>query len=161
MSKSAVKRGDMPQDEGIREIEKVQAEQGRIISSVTSTPKDHLVKYDLDQNHHWWIKGNRPFLSIKTYTPTGNATLDKELLTDYKGSITKAKNNVMEGWQAGAITKEEAAVQLEKLVTISNKTKKPKNPKSPKTVGFRKIAAKKIAVPKVSNIKISNPNWER
>ena len=84
---------------------------------------------------------------LKKYTPTGNETLDKELLADYKGSITSAKNNVMEAWQAGAITQEEAVVQLEKLVTATNKIRKPKQPRIPR-FSPRSYKLKKVKLPK-------------
>lgn len=85
------------------------------------------------------------------YKPTGNATLDKELLSDYKGAITKRKNEVMKAWEVGAIDQGEAIKQLESLVTASNKTKKAKKPK--------KITVKAVSVPKrkISNIKITIP----
>lgn len=79
---------------------------------------------------------------LKEYTPTGNATLDKEYLADYRGSITTAKNNIMKALEFGAITQDEAIAKLDELIAKANKTKAPKKPK-------------KIVVPKfkLSNIK--------
>lgn len=99
---------------------------------------------------------------LKEYTPTGNDTLDKELLADYKGSITTAKNNVMKAWEVGAITQEQAITELEKLVIKANKTKKPKKSKltfkitksKPATINIKRRAAPKLATIKFKKPKI-------
>ena len=162
MSKVQSNGGICPRMRGIREIEKLQAEQDKIISGVTSTPKT-------TSSNTTWIKTTTGGLKeidlsfpLKTYTPTGNATLDKELLTDYKGSITKAKNNVMEAWQAGAITKEEAIVQLEKVsYNIQQNQKSPRNPKSPKPSVSERSPPKRLPFKKFLTLRFQNPNWER
>lgn len=82
---------------------------------------------------------------LKEYTPTGDENLDKELLADYKGSITTAKNNVIKAWQVGAITQEEAAVQIEKLNAASDKTKKAKELKTPTAKGLKTSKSTKLA----------------
>lgn len=85
----------------------------------------------------------------KEYKPTGNALLDKELLSDYKGSITSAKNDIMKAWEVGAIDQGQAIKELEKLSIKSLKVKKPK-----------KLKVGKVSIPKstfkVSKVKIKS-----
>ena len=70
---------------------------------------------------------------------TGNELLDKEMLSDYKGEITKAKNAVMKAFGLGYFNQEQTISILEKLQSQSNALKKPK-----------KITVKAIKVPKIS-----------
>lgn len=97
----------------------------------------------------------------KEYKPTGNTLLDKELLSDYRGSITTAKNNVIKAWELGAITQEQAIKELEKLVSKSNSVK---GPKKPKKITFKatkytpaKITVSKGIKTKLPTIKFKKP----
>lgn len=109
------------------------------IKSDESNIQGNIYQYMDDKGD---IKGIDLSFPIKEYKPTGNNLLDKELLSDYKGSITSAKNSVMKAWELGAIDQGEAIRQLERLTKASGKGKKPKNISikisKPKTVKLTK-----------------------
>jgi hypothetical protein len=67
---------------------------------------------------------------------TGNETLDKELLSDYRGKITTAKNAVMKAFDLGYFDQGKTIKLLEELTAKSNATKVKK--------------AKKFTAPKIS-----------
>ncbi|MBI5954461.1 MAG: hypothetical protein HY865_22620 [Chloroflexi bacterium] len=84
------------------------------------------------------------------YKPTGNKTIDKELLSDYKGAITKQKNEIMKALEVGAITEEEAVKYLDKLNSSSEKGKKVSLGKSVKMQGIKISAPAKMPTVKFS-----------
>lgn len=94
---------------------------------------------------------------VGEYKPTGNKALDKELLSDYKSSITKAKNEVMKALEVGAITQEEAVSQLEKLQNISNSYSKGKKVSPGKPVKLQSTQAKATPKIQVSQVSIKTP----
>jgi len=77
---------------------------------------------------------------------TGNELLDTELISDYKGEITKAKNAVMKAFDIGYLTQDQAFKELAKLKITQDKLKKPKKPKQPKFVSLNlKKTRKKLS----------------
>lgn len=123
----------------------------------TSTTKGNIYKYMDDGGSVKEIDLSFP---LKTYTPTGNATLDKELLADYKGSITKTKNDIMKAWEVGAIDQGQAITELEKLVTAGNKTKAAKKPKKI-TLKVSSYKAPKITIKRRSSTKLPTIKFKK
>lgn len=82
---------------------------------------------------------------------TGNTELDKQLLSKYKGEITKKKNDIEELYLAGIIPADEAEKQLKALSNIQAKYAKPKKPKKLTIKILRSKTPKKI------NIKVKVP----
>jgi len=62
---------------------------------------------------------------------TGADLLDEELIADYKGEITKAKNAVMKAFDLGYLNQDQTFKELEKLKIKQDQLKKPKKPKKP------------------------------
>ena len=77
---------------------------------------------------------------------TGNETLDEKLIAKYKGQITSKSNDIIELYEQGQLTADEAEKQLSDLVDLKNKLAAVKI-KKPK-----KITAKKLPVIKIAKV---------
>ena len=181
--KSAIKRGDIPLEEGVKEIEKLQAEQQKTLTGITQTGSETLSDSQMDVEKLRFKYSDQTYKAIgnsllykndagnvedisldfdvETPKSTGNETLDKELKSDYRGEITKAKNAVMKAYGLGYFTQEQAITELEKLQTQydASKTKKPKKI----TIKYSKVTAPKITIKKAQRtkmptIKFTKPN---
>ena len=146
--KAGVKRGDIPMEVGVAKIQELQKQQQELLKSTQSQTSN----VQWIQTKEGALKEIDMNFTLPEYKPTGDTLLDKELLTDYRGAITKLKNDVVTAWEAGAITQEEAVKQLEKLTTASNKTKKAKKPKK---ISIKISKPKRIKFSSVRNFKIS------
>lgn len=98
---------------------------------------------------------------VGTYTSTGNKTLDKELLSDYKSSITKVKNEVMKALEVGAITQDEAVAQLESLQGLTNATAKGKKIKVGAPTKLKSIQIKTPAKLQLAQVSLPKPKLIR
>jgi hypothetical protein len=79
---------------------------------------------------------------------TGQTELDKKLMSQYKGDITRKSNDIRVLYEAGKLTAEEAEKELNKLIEIKNKVSTTRAKKAPK------ITIKKLSAPKVARIKL-------
>lgn len=85
---------------------------------------------------------------IEFPTLTGSAELDKKLISDYKGDITKRKNDIVELYKAGKLTAVEAENLIGELTTKSNtslaKSGNGKKGRAPKKISVRYQKVKPI-----------------
>jgi len=78
---------------------------------------------------------------------TGQKELDKKLISKYKGEITRKKNDILELFEQGVISSEEAEKQLSKLTNISTKISLSSGKgKKAKKVTFKKLVSAKLPV---------------
>lgn len=79
---------------------------------------------------------------------TGNELLDKQLISKFNGEVTKKKNIILDLYEQGQLTDDEAEKQLNDLASLKTKvssgTKKAKKPK--------KVTVKKLPAVKLSKI---------
>lgn len=96
-------------------------------------------------------------------TLTGQAELDKKLLSSYYSDITKKSNDIVDLFEAGKLTAQEANTQLTALKSLKGSGKKApkvsmgkiKMPKLKKLKSYKpkKIKFKKIKLPKIKPLK--------
>jgi len=148
--KSAIKRGDIPQDEGIKEIQKLQQEQSKIATKVSgSTTTDNKTWVLTATGGLKEIDLSFPMPTLKTSTST---LVNKEYLADYRGQLTTLKNEVMVALDAGKITEADAEKAIAKInsARVSTTTRKVPKPslkiKALKLVKLKTTKVKKITV---------------
>jgi hypothetical protein len=89
---------------------------------------------------------------------TANANLNKKLMSKYKGEITRRTNDVVALYEAGAITYDQAAKELDALKGLATKAKA----RGSRSKKGKKIAFAKVTAPKIGriNIRISVPKMK-
>lgn len=123
----------------------------------------------LEQNGKVYIKTENDTAKVidpnKTIEPpklTGVSDVDKELIKDYKSSITSQVSDIVELYKIGKLTAEEASKKIQALHGQSGTYNKPKKPKlsgfkvtMPKvSKGFRfTVKQQKVKVPKLPELK--------
>jgi hypothetical protein len=89
--------------------------------------------------------------SIEPPKLTGEAALDKEMLSDYKSSISRRINDVVKLYELGQMTSEQAEEEIDRLTALKRKptTKKAKRVAVPKiSLKTTKLGALKLSSPK-------------
>lgn len=89
---------------------------------------------------------------------TGQAALDKKIIADYRGDITKKANDIQSLYEQGQLSAQQAEAQLKVLEQKALKVKKPKKPKkitvkTPKLKAIKLLKFKPIKVKKLKKIK--------
>lgn len=80
---------------------------------------------------------------------TGNAELDKKLISKYKSALTKRGNDIVELYKEGMISADEAEKLLNELKIQSTKTSsvaKAKKGRKPAKITARRVSARKLSV---------------
>ena len=151
--KGGVKRGDIPMDVGVKKIEELQKRQADLMTGFSQAQ----IKTTPSGQNLQWIQtkeGALKQIDFNFVAPqlklTGNEILDKEIRSDYNGSLTKLKNDIMTALDAGKITEDEAIKQLTKLTKL-----KASGPKKGKKFTIKKVKIPKIKLAKVKKIKVA------
>lgn len=115
----------------------------------------------LESNNKIYIKQEDG--SIKTIDPTfqpkkpeltGNTELDKKLISRFNGEITSKANNIVDLYEAGKLSKDDAEKQLNDLTTLKSNFSKSSKPKTPKTIKIKKTTFPTIKISKGKSYKI-------
>ena len=142
--KSGVNRGDLPMDEGVKEIQKLRLEQQKIQNSGSQSKGVFYFKDEEGKLKE--IDITKPLVQP---TLTGNTELDKKLISKYNGAITRRANDIEALYSAGQIKADEAEKMLSELMTKKISTNKGK------TIKIGKVP--KIKTPKVKLAKVKSP----
>ena len=155
--KSAIKRGDIPQDEGIKEIQKLQQEQSKIATKVSgSTTTDNKTWVLTATGGLKEIDLSFPMPTLKTSTST---LVNKEYLADYRGQLTTLKNEVMVALDAGKITEADAEKAIAKINSARVSTTTRKVPKPSLKIKALKLV--KLKTTKVKKIKVKSKKLKK
>jgi len=82
---------------------------------------------------------------------TGNTELDKKLVSKYKGQITSKANDILDLYEAGKMTADEAEKAIAKLKSMTSKYS------GAKAKAVKKVSVKLLKAPKIKTIKIKAP----
>jgi hypothetical protein len=158
--KQQLEKGELP-----KEMVKQNLETAKLLFKYSEAPYVAFEDKLLYKNEEGNVLDLSLNFDIPTPKSTGNETLDKELLSDYRGKITSAKNAVMKAFDLGYFDQGQTIDLLEKLTAQANATKAPKKPKkitvSAVKVPKFKINIRKGKTYKVKKMKITMPKAKK